>query len=223
MTDQILIVEDEHKLAKLTSDFLNLNGFTTHHIDHGDHVIDWVKQNNPTAILLDIMLPGKSGIDLCTEIRTFSQVPILILSAKVEEVDRLLGLGIGADDYICKPFSFMEVVARVKTVLRRANVTPEVKHGLTLDESDLTANYKGNKVSLTAVEFQLLSPLVNHPNQIFPRAKLMENMYSDERIVSERTIDSHIKKLRKKLDSISDGESLIQSVYGVGYRLSPAE
>lgn len=219
MSNSILIVEDEVKLASLLADYFQLTEYSPHLIHHGDEVIDWVKKNQPKAILLDIMLPGKNGIDLCKEIRQFSNVPILMVTAKVEEIDRLLGLELGADDYICKPFSPREVVARVKAVLRRTQTLETLSDMLILDEHRFTVSFHHKEISLTAVEFQLLKPLAAKPERIFTRELLMQNMYSDNRIVNNRTIDSHIKKLRKKLSDISDGKDWVQSVYGTGYRL----
>lgn len=219
MTNSILIVEDEVKLANVLADYLKLTEYEPHMLHHGDEVIAWVKVNQPKAILLDLMLPGKSGIDICKEIRQFSNVPILMITAKVDEIDRLLGLELGADDYICKPFSPREVVARVKAVLRRAQVITQPSSVLSLDEHRFTASFQQQEVSLTSVEFQLLKPLADSPERIFSREQLMENMYSDHRIVNNRTIDSHIKKLRKKLSDISEGKDWIQAVYGAGYRL----
>lgn len=218
-SETILIVEDEKKLAQLLADYFSLTEYAPYQIHRGDEVIDWVKENNPKAILLDIMLPGKNGIDICKEIRQFSNVPILMVTAKVDEIDRLLGLELGADDYICKPFSPREVVARVKAVLRRTQTIELVTDTLALDEARLTVKFSKKEVELTSVEFQLLKPLASNPERIFSREKLMENMYSDHRIVNNRTIDSHIKKLRKKLADISDEKDWIQSVYGAGYRL----
>ena len=219
MSHSILIVEDEIKLATLLADYFTMAEFSPYLIHHGDDVITWVKKNQPKAILLDIMLPGKNGIDLCKEIRQFSNVPILMVTAKVEEIDRLLGLELGADDYICKPFSPREVVARVKAVLRRTQTTENPNDMITLDEYRLTVSFHHQEVALTAVEFQLLKPLAEKPERIFTREQLMQNMYSDHRIVNNRTIDSHIKKLRKKLSDISNGKDWVQSVYGTGYRL----
>lgn len=219
MKNSILIVEDEVKLAGLLSDYFINSDYIPHLIHHGDEVIAWVKGHNPNIILLDIMLPGKNGIELCKEIRQFSNVPILMTTAKTDEIDRLLGLELGADDYICKPFSFREVVARVKAVLRRTNNINDNHNTLHLDEHRFTAAYNQQEVKLTSVEFQLLKPLVAKPERIFTRTQLMENMYSDHRIVNNRTIDSHIKKLRKKLLSISNDKDWIESVYGAGYRL----
>jgi two-component system response regulator BaeR len=228
LKSSILIVEDEIKLANLLSDYFKLTEYTPHLIHHGEQVVAWVKQHQPSVILLDIMLPGKDGITLCKEIRTFSNVPILMVTAKVDELDRLLGLDLGADDYICKPFSPREVVARVKAVMRRggasdptlSNKNSVVKtSSLILDPERLLVIFNNIEVELTSVEFQLFTPLVNRPGRIFTREQLMQNMYSDDRIVNNRTIDSHIKKLRKKLLVIHQGEELIQSVYGAGYRL----
>jgi len=220
VSNSILIVEDEIKLANLLADYFKLTEYQPQQIHHGDQVVSWVKANQPTVILLDIMLPGKDGITLCKEIRQFSNVPILMVTAKVDEVDRLLGLDLGADDYICKPFSPKEVVARVKAVLRRGQLkSVAIEPDLKLDQERLVVSFNHIEIALTSVEFQLLKPLANKPGRIFTREQLMQSMYSDDRIVNNRTIDSHIKKLRKKLADISQGQDLIQSVYGAGYRL----
>jgi len=214
----ILIVEDEIKISQLLADYFIQAQFKAHCINDGGEVIAWLKINSVSVIILDIMLPNKSGIELCKEIRQFSNVPILMVTAKVDEIDRLLGLELGADDYICKPFSPREVVARVKTVLRRANNQNLPTQFIRLDEGKYQVAINNQALSLTAVEFQLLKPLVNEPGRVFSREQLMTNMYLDNRIVSDRTIDSHIKKLRQKLHQFSEGKELIQSVYGVGYR-----
>jgi len=225
MNQNILIVEDEVKLARLLADYLSLAQFNPHCIYDGEQVIKWVKQNKPRAILLDLMLPNKDGIEICKELRKFTDVPILMVTAKVEEIDRLLGLEIGADDYICKPFSPREVVARVKAVLRRELVVQHSnqernENNLQLDESRYQVSYDGKQLTLTAVEFNLLKPMFFSAGRIFSREQLMRCMYDDNRIVSDRTIDSHIKKLRKKLNEISPEKEIIHSVYGVGYRLA---
>jgi two-component system, OmpR family, response regulator BaeR len=219
MSEQILIVEDEIKLANLMSDFLTSHHYVTHLIHHGGEVLPWLENNTPSVILLDIMLPGQSGIELCKAIRTFSNVPIIMVSAKVEEIDRLLGLELGADDYICKPFSYAELVARVKAILRRINTTQAPRNNIMqLDETTYSVKYKNHHIELTNFEFQLFKPLYANPNRIYSRDSLMETMYADQRIVNHRTIDSHIKKLRKKLEEITQADNVIQSVYGVGYR-----
>ncbi|HET8711687.1 MAG TPA: response regulator [Spongiibacteraceae bacterium] len=218
-TNSILIVEDEPKLASLLADYLRQAGYDSQWVDNGNRVIDAIKTENPAAVLLDIMLPGRDGISLCREIRTFSQVPILMVTARVEEVDRLLGLELGADDYICKPFSPREVVSRVKAVLRRARgIETPAKSGFELDENRLEVRFEQQAAALTSVEFQLLKRLASEPGRIFSRDQLMSYMYNDHRIVSDRTIDSHIKKLRKKLAETWPAREFIHSVYGAGYR-----
>ena len=215
----VMIVEDEPAVAGLLQDYLEDAGYRTRTVLHGLQVIDAVKDAGPALILLDVMLPGKNGMDLCREIREFSRVPIIMVTARIEEIDRLLGLELGADDYICKPFSPREVVARVRAVLRRTeNATSPDEAGLTLDESRILAQWQGSDLNLTAVEFHLLSILASEPGRIFSRSQLMNRIYPDHRIVSDRTIDSHIKKLRKKIDTVAAGQELIRSVYGVGYK-----
>lgn len=219
MSRNILIVEDEPRLAALLSDYIAQAGMLPHCIDNGLVVVNWVREERPDLILLDLMLPGKDGMEICKEVRSFSNLPIIMVTARVEEIDRLLGLELGADDYICKPFSPREVVARIKAVLRRSagrEVVPQAD--LVLDESRYLATLHGQKLDLTAVEYQLLSVLAKAPGRIYSRDQLMGKIYSDQRIVEDRTIDSHIKKLRKKMTAISDGVELIHSVYGVGYK-----
>lgn len=220
----LLIVEDEPKLASLLADYLRQAEFEPHIVDDGNRVIEAIKNLQPAAVLLDLMLPGRDGISLCREIRTFSQVPILMVTARVEEVDRLLGLELGADDYICKPFSPREVVSRVKAVLRRTRgeVANAIGAGFELDEHRLEVRFEQSTVTLTSVEFQLLKRLASEPGRIFSRDHLMSYMYNDHRIVSDRTIDSHIKKLRKKLADTWPQREFIHSVYGAGYRFEPS-
>lgn len=217
---KILVVEDEVKLAELLKDYLVQADFSPWLIHNGSEVVEQVKQNLPDLILLDLMLPGKDGLTICKEIRAFSNVPIIILTAKVEEIDRLLGLELGADDYICKPFSPREVIARIKTVLRRSQpeqLLASNTHFL-LNEATYQLTYHNKTLSLTAIEFNILKVLTKEPGRIFSRSQLIAHIYHDHRVVSERTVDSHIKKLRKKLhDDLPDTE-LIQSVYSVGYK-----
>ncbi len=219
MEAKILIVEDEPRLAELHRDYLQQSGFVTEWLADGLEVAPWVRENSPALILLDLMLPGKDGLEICKEIRNFSNVPIIMISARVEEIDRLLGLELGADDYICKPFSPREVVARVKTVLRRSSPQSQEEHQLlTLDEESYQAILQGEKLDLTAVEFKLLSILAQKPGRIYSRDQLMDRLYSDQRIVCDRTIDSHIKKLRKKIAATAPELEVIHSIYGVGYK-----
>ena len=219
----ILIVEDEERIAKLHMDYLGQSGFPTHSIGTGIGVVEWVRANQPALIILDLMLPGKDGIEIIKELRGFTSVPVIMVTARVEEIDRLLGLELGADDYICKPFSPREVVARVKSVLRRTAIEAE-KHELapqsllSLNEERQSALVSGHPLDLTAVEFRLLSILASRPGRIYSRNQLMDLIYQDQRIVCDRTIDSHIKKLRKKITAIMPDLEVIHSIYGVGYK-----
>ena len=222
MIEKILIVEDEPKLAVLLADYLKASGFEVFTLSDGMEVEAWVRENKPNLIILDIMLPGRDGIEICKNIRIFSRVPIIMVTARIEEIDRLLGLELGADDYICKPFSPREVVARVKAVLRRANDGQAIQaQGLVLDEHTYRATLNGRNLELTAVEFKLLQLLVEHPSRIFNRQQIMERIYHEERFVSDRTVDSHIKKLRRKIETVDSQTTLIQSVYSVGYKFEP--
>lgn len=217
MVQKILIVEDTQKIAQLLHDYLEHGGYEPYCLYDGSTVVDWVRQNRPDLILLDLMLPGKDGIDICREIRDFSEVPIIMVTARIEEKDRLMGLDLGADDYICKPFSPREVVARVRAVLRRAAGTQEYSGIVQLDAEKYQAHINGIELSLTVVEFHLLSLLATNPGRVFSRQQLIEQIYPDQRIVSDRTIDSHIKKLRKKISEVH-GRELIHSVYSAGYK-----
>jgi two-component system, OmpR family, response regulator BaeR len=222
---RILVVEDEEKLARLLADYLIAAGFRADCLGDGREVVPWVEANTPDLIILDIMLPGRDGLDICREVRAFSRVPIIMATARVEEIDRLLGLELGADDYICKPYSPREVVARVKAVLRRARTDPGASppdNGLVLDEAGFRVRSPSGEVQLTTLEFHLLAALYREPGRILSRGQLMDRIYDDQRIVSDRTIDSHIKKLRKKLAELRPDEELIHSVYGAGYRYEPA-
>jgi two-component system response regulator BaeR len=220
MNDVILIVEDEPKLSKLLSNYMRQAGYDPECLENGLDVLPRVREKMPALILLDLMLPGMNGIDICKEIRSFSAVPIIIVTARIEEIDRLLGLELGADDYICKPFSPREVVARVKAVLRRsaAQQPSGVTSELHLDEERFQATLHGIDLELTVVEFKLLSFLYDNPGKIYNRTKLMDHIYPDQRVVSDRTIDSHIKNLRKKISGVLPETELIHSVYGAGYK-----
>ena len=220
---RILIVEDEPKLAVLEADYLKAAGFDTHIIGDGRDVIPWVRSQAPDLILLDLMLPGRDGVDICRELRAASDerirdVPIVMVTAKVEEIDRLIGLDSGADDYVCKPFSVRELVARVRAILRRGRAGSSVS-GLVLDESTHHAELDGRPLDLTPVEFRLLRALATAPGRVFGRERLLERLYEDHRVVTDRTVDAHVKNLRRKLEEIRPGEELVRSIYGVGYKL----
>ncbi|MCP4232096.1 MAG: response regulator, partial [Aestuariibacter sp.] len=186
-------------------------------INNGDEALDWLRRNTARLVLLDLMLPGLDGLTICRELRKDSNVPVIMITARVEEIDRLLGLEIGADDYVCKPFSPREVVARIKSLLRRSEAGPGIATELTLDDASFRVSYKQSCIELTVVEFKLLKTLTGQPGRIFSRDLLMSQIYPDNRIVSDRTIDSHIKKLRKKLASIGLQEGAVYSIYGAGY------
>lgn len=215
----ILVVEDEPKLAALLRDYLQAAGHRVTCLDNGLAVVPAVRAAEPQLILLDIMLPGRDGLDICRELRSFSEVPIMLITARVEEVDRLLGLDLGADDYICKPFSPREVMARVRAILRRR--PPQASGGLQLNTSTYSATCAGVALDLTPVEFRLLHCLAATPGRVYSRDQLMDHLYHDHRVVTDRTVDSHVKNLRRKLEQVAPGQELIHSIYGVGYKLEP--
>lgn len=219
----VLIVEDEPKLAQLVIQYLEREGYAWNHIADGGEVLSWLNSHSTDLVLLDLNLPGKDGLSICRELRAQSQVPIIMTTARVDELDRLLGLELGADDYLCKPYSPRELVARVKAVLRRVQLAVDTSQNekLILDESRLTVSFKGQNQVLTSVEFALLKRLAEQPGRIYSRDHLMDTIYPDHRVVNDRTIDSHIKKLRRKLELLDPQTEWIESVYGAGYRLRP--
>lgn len=218
----IVIIEDETKIAALLRDYLVASNYRVSTRETGFDTVDWIRVQAPDAVLLDLMLPGVDGLTICRGLRAspdprVAQVPILMLTARVEEIDRLLGLELGADDYICKPFSPREVVARVKAVLRRAVTPPAVQTAvIELDEERFEASVRGQPLTLTPVEFRLLRKLTAQPGRVYSRQQLMDALYSDHRVVSDRTVDSHVKNLRRKLADL--GIDPITSIYGLGYR-----
>ena len=217
----IMIVEDEPKIAALVQDYLQAQGgFQSRIVERGDRVLDEFRAVGPDLVLLDLMLPGLDGIEVCKQLRAISQVPIIMVTARVEEIDRLLGLELGADDYVCKPFSPRELVARVKAVLRRTEspASENRPDGLEIDEERFSARLNGRDLGLTPVEFSLLQMLSTHAGRVFSRDQLMDGMYTDYRVVSDRAVDTHVKNLRRKLSEASGKEDMIKSIYGLGYR-----
>lgn len=217
MTNTILIVEDDEKIAAILAKYAQGSGYTYNIINDGNDVISWIKAHKPDVVLLDIMLPNVSGTELCKQIRTFSAIPILMITAKVEEIDRLLGLEIGADDYICKPFSPREVMARIKTILRRVPSKPSDSL-FDLDVASQRVKLQNVELTLTPVEFRILHAFNSKPDNVWSREQLLNKMYDDYREVSDRTVDSHVANLRKKLLATPLQHDFISSVYGIGYR-----
>ncbi len=216
----VLIVEDEKKLADVLIAYLNKNQFRVTHFESGGGVVDWVKTNQPNIILLDLMLPDVNGKDLCKQIRQFSTVPIIMVTAMIDEIDRLIGLELGADDYVCKPFSPKEVVARVKAVLRRSEGDlnlGEIYDAFEVNDQTYSIKLHQDRLDLTPVEFRLLKMFLQSPGRVFNRDQILDNIFEDGRIVLDRTVDTHVKNLRHKLKTASPEHDYIRSVYGIGY------
>ena len=221
----ILIVEDEPKISHLLRDYLQQAGYETRESLNYDQIRSWVEQEEINLILLDWMLPGMSGLEICQQLRTISNVPILMITARVEEIDRLKGLDSGADDYICKPFSPREVVARVKAVLRRTNHEDHaelIAGPLRLDQTTHQVWVYDSEVVLTPNEFGVLKVLLQRPGKVWSRESLLQQVQGYQFNGYDRTIDTHVKNLRKKLATYGL-ESSIVTVYGIGYRFQLLE
>ena len=225
MSKHILIVEDETDLAQILVDYLKRDGFTASTIADGLAALTELLRSPPDLLILDVMLPGLDGISILRELRKTSNLPVIMATARVEEIDRLIGLELGADDYICKPYSPREVVARVKTVLRRSQPAPAnlasspatAGPGLEIDADARQARLAGKSLDLTPKEFKLLQVLTAKPGRVFSRGQLLDSLYDDNLDVSERAIDSHLKNLRKKLALALPEAEPIRSIYGVGF------
>lgn len=222
MQAHILVAEDEPKISALVADYLGAAGMQVSVVSDGDEVLPAVARLAPAALVLDVMLPHRDGMSICRELRQGSSLPVIMLTARAEEIDRLLGLELGADDYLCKPFSPRELVARVKAVLRRS-APHTVSHGdaprIDIDEQRMRATINGQRLDLTPVEYRLLATLLRHPGRVYRRDELLDLVYDDYREISDRTIDSHIKNLRRKIEVVLPGRPVIHAVYGIGYRL----
>lgn len=223
LSARIMVVEDEPKLAQLLVDYLEAANYQVIVVSRGDQVIPQVRELPPDLMILDLMLPGKDGLSICRELRQFSELPVIMLTARTEEIDRLLGLEIGADDYVCKPFSPREVVARVKIILRRCLARRDEAHsedilGLEIDTGRFQVSWDNQPMELTPAEFRLLKTLSQEPGKVFTREQLLNLLYDDYRVVTDRTIDSHIKNLRRKLENMDSEQTFIRAVYGIGYR-----
>ncbi len=221
----VLVVDDDHKLISLVRMYLERDGFQVLSAYDGGQALDLFARHHPAFIILDLMLPKMDGISVCRQIRKNSSVPILMLTAKVEEVDKLVGLSVGADDYVTKPFSPRELVARVRAILRRTAAherpSPRLVQGpLVMDIERHEVSVDGREVRLTPIEYKLLQALMEFPGRVFTRDQLLAHVYAfDEAVVVDRTIDVHIGKLREKLGDDPAQPRYIQTVRGVGYKL----
>lgn len=219
------MVEDDEDLGQVLSQFLTISDFSVEWLKSGDLVLPYLSKHQPDIILMDVQLPKIDGISLCKLIRQSSNVPIVMLTSKSDEVSRLIGLQTGADDYVCKPFSAPELILRIKAILRRGSAVSEntsIASPLSLDKDCFTICFGENSEELTAIEANLLELLLDSPNRIFSREQILAQVYGSDRFVSDRTIDSHIKNVRKKLEMIGAGKDVIESVYGAGYRYNPS-
>ena len=222
---KILVVDDEPKIIQLTQDYLENAGFSVMSAGNGERALTVIQVEKPDLVVLDLGLPGMDGLDVCRSIRKTSNLPIIMLTARDEETDKLIGLELGADDYITKPFSPKELVARVRSVLRRSELAQEEREvirvgDVTLDLPRMRVIVGGEEIELTATEFQLLQTLASQPGRIFTRAQLLNAVHGVAIESYERAIDAHIKNIRRKLEPVPREPRYIQTVYGVGYRFS---
>ena len=220
--NSILIVEDDRNIASLVETYLGQAGFETAVAHDGRQGLELARRLKPSLVILDIMLPGLDGWDICRELRRGSEVPILILTAREEEVDRIVGFSLGADDYVVKPFSPRELVARVRALLRRSGATgaqPISAGGLTLDPATQRAGSGSRQVELSPTEFRLLEFMMRHPDHVLSRATLLDKVWGDHVFIEERTVDVHVRRLRVALGTLGRAR-LVQTVRGAGYRFA---
>ena len=228
MAKKIQIIEDDDNIANLVSLYAEKEGYLIYHSENGLTGLEDFKVFQPDFIVLDLMLPGLGGIEVAKTIRKSSMVPILMLTAKSEELDKIIGLEMGADDYLTKPFSPRELMARIKSILRRSNPEPQTQeqsnivqiHDLVLNIEKMEVRKQDNFLRFSSLEFRLLLFLAKHPGVVFSRDRLMSEIYiHDDVLVFDRTIDVHIKNIRKKLGDDSKSPTYIQSIFGVGYKM----
>lgn len=225
MAKKILVVEDEKKLVAILKGYLEQAGFSVVTASDGEQALAMFRHEKPALVLLDLNLPKLDGLDVCRALRKESNVPIIMVTARVEEADRLIGLELGADDYITKPFSPREVVARVRAVLRRAEGEPAraetlVAGDLTLDLAKHSVRLKDREIELTPTEFELLTVLMQNPGRAFTRLQLLDRVQGEAFEGYERTIDAHIKNLRQKIERDPKNPRYILTVFGVGYKFA---
>jgi two-component system, OmpR family, response regulator BaeR len=217
MNARVFIVEDEPELAALVADYARASGYLPTVFGHGGEALAALRADIPDMVVLDLMLPGLDGLALCRAVRTFSDVPIIMVTARVEEIDRLLGLDSGADDYLCKPFSPRELMARIRVILRRAGKNAPASP-CQVDSATRRISIMGKVLDLTPSEYDILAGMARRPGQVFSRAQLLDLASQDSLDVTDRAVDSHIKNLRRKIDAALPGAEAISSVYGLGYR-----
>jgi phosphate regulon transcriptional regulator PhoB len=221
---RILVVEDEQHVAELITLYLDKEGFETVTAGDGPRALQMARELKPDLVLLDLMLPGMDGLDVFREMRKESRVPVIVVTARGEEVDRVVGLELGADDYVVKPFSPRELVARVKAVLRRSVETLAGEQqaiqfpGLRIDRTRHQVFVGGDEVAVTPMEFRLLWYLASHPDKVCTREELLREVWGEDSYSDARTVDVHIKRIRRKVQTDPQGEPLIATVWGVGYR-----
>ena len=222
----VLIVEDDRNTAALIKTYLEKEGFQAIVAHDGEEGLRKIKTAHPGFVILDIMLPKMDGWEVCRRLRSFSDVPVLLLTAREEEIDRVLGLSLGADDYVVKPFSPRELLERVKAILRRARPVQTqqeqvlTRGGLVLDPEKLKVTLDGRPVSLTSHEYKLLHALMRSPGRVFSRSELLDHFYQHGEVVVDRVIDVHIGKLRQKIETDPANPRFIQTVRGFGYRFT---
>lgn len=221
----ILIIEDDPKIADLIELYLLKEEYRVLKSENGKEGLELALQIKPALIILDRMLPEMEGLEVLRKLRAKFEIPVLILSAKSDEIERILGLEMGADDYLSKPFSPKELVARVKAILRRQSCPDgepsviELK-GISLDPEKMSTHVNGKNSDLSVLEFKLLHTLMKHPGRVFSREQLMSELYNSQALVFDRTIDAHVKNLRKKLKDDPKKPKYIESVFGAGYKFS---
>lgn len=223
MMKHILLLEDEVELAQLVKDYLEAGGFEVSLFHDGQDAYNSFLQRKPHLMIMDLMVPRMDGLTICRKVREQSEIPIILVTARTEEIDRVLGLNMGADDYICKPFSPKELVARVQAVLRRLErkVEPETDQLFRVDKAQQRIWFKQKTLTLTPTEYRLLELFLDHVGQVYSRSQLLDHINPDSFDVADRVIDSHIKNLRRKIIDavgVESSHEWIQAVYGVGYR-----
>lgn len=222
----VLIVEDEAPLVRLVSDYLRRDGFAVRAAGDGSHALDMARTHQPSVVVLDLGLPGLDGVEVCRRLREFSDCYVIMLTARAEEADRLIGLSVGADDYVTKPFSPRELVLRVKAMLRRPRHQPVMSQRvhtvgeLTVDEVAHEVHLGSHRVELTRTEFDLLVSLMTEPGAALTRRELINRVWGQEWVGDEHLVDVHVGNLRKKLDDDPAHPRFIRTVRGVGYKMS---